>query len=314
MQELFPKVRSLIARLGSRVFFRKRTTQVVGGESNPLMAYRCFDGELFSLHPSDERGRPLPDELFVSPGNVEIDNKVFALNDDGIYRFYRLPGISEQRIVCQGGIDSLLRMIGYLWAYGNPSRNESRTLYESLTKKVSVASCTELAFLAQKILSSASFESRVVVTVTSKDWGGYDDGHTMLEIFSEDAGWFVYDPSFNCCFISKKKRLSLIELVNALHQGEVYLEDLPGNCGHRNYALNGHDLGFWVDQRMLSREMLIDWYRRIGAVPLICKDNNYYYPCHTPAMERIEQHFSQYHAMDQKTFMDEFYPSSSVSV
>jgi hypothetical protein len=280
----------------------------VNPANNPLRAYRCYDGEIYPISPISGEGPAKVDTLQVDAGVIEIDKQMFRLLEDGIYRFYRLPVVSEQRIVCQGGLDSLLKMIGYLWAYGCENRTNRGTNFSQISKRCLVASCTNLALAAKYVLSLFAINSRLVSMVTAKGWGGYDDGHTLLEINSEKGDWFLYDPSFNCCFKGKKGRLSLLDFVEKVHTGEVVLEKLPGNCGHREYATNKYDFGFWVDERMHSTDMLIEWYKRIGDVPLILSGDSYFFPNEAPTAGELAKYKHRYHAISKKKFIETFYP------
>ena len=242
----------------------------VSAEINPLVGYRCCPGEIDVLEPVTESADvSLSSGVIQPPGLVDVAGVVFDLRRDGVYRFYRLPTLSEQRIVCTQGVESILQSIGYLFGYGDDDNNVSVTdSIKELSHRRLVAGCGPLAFFTQQILSFFQIRSRVVGLMTLKPWGGQDDGHTLLEIADHGNNWFLYDPSFGVCFKKDGQRLSLVEFVK-LKNENLELENFPSNLGYSRSANTRYDYDFWLAQRFLSSGCLWDWYRRIGQLPII---------------------------------------------
>lgn len=239
-------------------------------KANPLVGYRCYDGEVeFLEQVAKSADVSLSSNLLQEPGFLEIAGRVFDLRRDGLYRFYRLPSLSEQRVVCSGGTDSMLRMIGYLFAYGDDDdKFAESSLFKELTRRRVTGSCGTLSLVAQQVLSRFGIISRVVVLMTLEPWGGQDDGHTLLEVADGDRNWFLYDPSFGICFRKGGRRLSLIEF-SKLRNENLEIERLPANSGYSRFASRNYDYDFWIGGRFLSSTRLMDWYRRIGGLPLV---------------------------------------------
>jgi hypothetical protein len=230
---------------------------------NPLHAYRLFDRGVENLEAQPGHAHPLGGSLIVPPCEIEVLGKVFGLRQDGLYRFFRLDDVAEQRLVCTGGLESLLRMIGYLWAYGNADKEIS---LDDLKRRQAILGCGQIAKIAIQVFQALAIRSRLAAAMSVSAWGGQDDGHTLLELQDSDSRWFLYDPSFNCCFRVNGKRLGILEWAEA--GGAYELEYLPGNAPSVFRAKN-YDYGFWIAQRWLSEEALRRWYARMAQVPMI---------------------------------------------
>ena len=289
-------------------------------DANPLYAHRCHAGRVERWHPVSsgstcDEANGLADGIFQPPGFVSVDGSVFDLRAEGVYRFYRLARLSEQRIVWHGGLDSLLSMLGYLWVYGsvdNAIAAEPAAALDAARRGVVVATCTCLARLGVAVMAEGNLAARPVALVTLDPWGGYDDGHTLVEVKSSEAGWFLYDPSFNLCFLENGRRLSLLETVDSLKLRRVALERLPGNTGHAIHRVDGYDYGFWLAERFYSDAILYGWYLRLAGVSLIQGDGAYAFVSDglaTDDRERLARR--RYRAMRRDAFMARFYGEST---
>lgn len=246
--------------------------------ANDLIGYRCYAGEVERLPQAIAiADTALSSSVFQSPGFVEIDGKVFDMRKDGVYRFYRLPELSEQRIVCTNGLESLLQSIGYLVGYGDDNNNlPVEEISEFLTRRRFIGGCTQLSLVSQKILNHYGFASRLVALMTLSSWGGEDDGHTLLEVkYPDNVEWILYDPSFGLHFKSRGRRLSLIEFSQQRYE-DLEVERLPTNPGYSRFKNGEYDYDFWIGARFLSPEILTDWYRHIGALPLVFEKDMFY--------------------------------------
>ena len=292
---------------------RGRPDPDVDPDANPLYAHRCFVGKVERWHPVPSASAPneasnLADDIFQPPGFVAVEGSVFDLREEGVYRFYRLPRLSEQRIVWHGDLDSLLSMLGYLWFYGPvDDQMESAAAVAAVRRRVVVSTCTPLAHLAVTILAAGNVAARPVALITLDPWGGQDDGHTLVEVWSVGSGWFLYDPSFNLCFVQDNQRLSLVDAVEALKRRQVALQSLPGNVGHAPYRARGYDYGFWVDERWQSEAMLYDWYRRIAGAPLVGCGGTYAFVAEGLGANDRERLSRRYRAMTRDEFLTSFY-------
>ncbi len=246
-------------------------------ENNSMRAYCCFAGKIEKLSPVENtNSNCLSKSIVQEPGFVEVEGEVYDLKSVGVYKFYRLSSYSEQRIVCpsKGDIDPILNMLGYLFQYGNLDQAlPQQALLDNLTSKTLSTTCGNQAYIAQQIMSLFDIETRLVAGITLQEWNGYDDGHSLLEVKDARGQWFVYDPSFKCYF----KDTTLYELSHSSTKLEK-IEFLPGQLGCGGFRSNNFDYGFWVEERLLSKEALFEWYNRVLEVPLIYSDGRYNYP------------------------------------
>ena len=295
---------------------QRRRDPDVDPDANPLHAHRCFAGKVERWHPLPVAKAPgeaesLVDTIFQPPGFVSVDGSVFDLREEGVYRFYRLPRLSEQRIVWHGDLDSLLSMLGYLWVYGwEDDPIEPDVALVAVRRRVIVAACSCLTRLAVSVLGTAGAVARPVALASLDRWGGQDDGHTLVEVRSDEKGWLLYDPSFNVCFVENGRRLSLVEAISSLKERQVALEFLPGNAGHGIYRSRGFDYGFWIDERRESDAILYDWYVRVAGVALIYDEGNYAFPADGLAGSDRERLARRYRAMTRDAFLARYYAFS----
>lgn len=314
-------------RVARRLFHRLvagarqgRLEPYIDPDANPLRAHRCFAGQVERWHPvpavsSQGEVASLADSIFQPPGFVSVDGCVFDLRAEGVYRFYRLPWLSEQRIVWHGALDPLLSMLGYLWVYGNiDNPMETNLALAAVRRRVIVATCTPLTRLAVAVLAAGNIEARPVALISLETWGGQDDGHTLVEVRSSDSDWFLYDPSFHLCIVEDSRRLSLMDAIEALRHRQVSLEHLAGNTGHGLFRTRGFDYGFWVDERLESDVILHDWYHRMAGVPLVGDANAYVFPADGLATGDRERLARRYHMMNRDAFLTRYYGQPATDI
>ncbi len=277
-------------------------------ETNPLVGYRCYGGEVERLAPLTEPADvPLSNSVMQTRGLVEVAGVVFDLRRDGVYRFYRLPSLSEQRVVCTRGRESILQSVGYLLGYGDDDDKISESdLIKGLSRRRVVGGCGTLSRVTQKILSYVQVPSRVVALMTLDPWGGQDDGHTLLEIADYDENWFLYDPSFGVCFKKDGRRLSLVEFSKSRNE-RLELEYLPVGSGYSRFASQGYGYDFWIGERFLSPGRLWDWYRRIGDLPLVFDKDRLYCPQSSVKTGSDRRISSRYVILSDGDFQKRFY-------
>lgn len=272
----------------------------------PLRGYVCNGQSCSPIAPENnqEASVPLSETLMQPAGYVDIDGQVFDLTQNGIYRFFRLPSLSEQRLVCNGELESLLNMLGYLWLYGNKNGNDTEQLINTLTSQSVVISCGVQAELAQRLFSNYGIKSRLVAVMSHEPWNGQDDGHTLLEIYDTDAGWSVYDPSFRQYF----KGHSIVDLCQApsLLETAITLPGLPGYGGFEN---NNYNYALWVEEILLSQDAFLHWYQNKMGVPLIKVDNNYHSSSSFLKQSDADNFKKCYMMMEETAFYNEFYPN-----
>lgn len=307
----WPTVRRILRPL-VRLYWRIRLKIPVRDEyiipaSNPLHSYRCYAGQTDPIYPvSSGVTESLSETLLQKPGFVEIDGQVFDLREDGVYRFYRLPSISEQRMVCTGGSASLLKMLSYLWVYGNQDKNLSQDrIFKVLSKRSVSCACTALSAQSQKIMAMLGIEARIISGMSNEVWGGQDDGHTLLELY-HNGQWVMYDPSLGCLFSHEGQPLSLRAFKNKdIDQIDLIYPAIQVRRG--SFYNKKYNYDFWVDERVLSETSLRQWYKHVLEVPMIEKEGNFYYSDTFVAPENISRMNGRYKPLSDAEFIRLFY-------
>jgi len=284
------------------------------------LCYRLSGMEVAQVDPADTppEGAPvLPRRLIVERGTYRVDNRVFRLDAEGVYRFYALGRLSEQRLLWGGDPERLLGLVGWLWSYGNHDdllapgalRDEARHRNVEVT-------CTTATRFCVAMFAELGLNGREVLLLTLDPWNQFDNGHTLLEVCAGPAGWVLYDPSFKCTFRRGGKLLSLLEFVLAVTNDDPY--DIVRTDASRRFASyrqRGYDFGFWVEHRMASEQQLRRWYRRVAGVPMIKDSGDFYFTASDAgARDRVLQYPTEYlaamHHLPMEEFTRRFYGSA----
>lgn len=278
-------------------------------DSAPLNVYRCYDKTIEILDPIDHKATiTKSSELLQEPGYIEFENKIYDLTKDGVYRFYRLPNISTQYLVCKNGVNSLLKMAGYLWIYGK--KDDKLTIeqaYDSIHHKIIYASCGQLSRLMQHICTRLHIESRIVACMSKNIWNGQDDGHTLLEIKNRGK-WFAYDPGSNLTFYLENEPISIFAL-SKNKDLPIELHFYAGNTSVGEFNFKNYDYGFWVNERFLSTSCLWRWYQKVLDVPLIEIGVNYIFPENFVTEKDHSRFLHRYTPLSERKFIDTYYSS-----
>ena len=74
----------------------------------------------------------IPEYLIISPGEYEVNNIVYDLSNEGLYRFVHPLHENKQRVVFENDIDVLLSSISWIVSHGN---SDSKLSNDELSKK-----------------------------------------------------------------------------------------------------------------------------------------------------------------------------------
>lgn len=299
---------SLCHEMGSTARFNK---EFIDKGQNPLVCYRLYDNDYMrqpAVRKHEGNVLPLSSSLIQQSGLVRVEDQVFDLSRPGLYRFYKLPVVSEQRIVGTYSFDELSCFIGHLWSYGFQESLDAAASPEQLQchKKIIVAGCGDISRIAQSLLNEFSILSRMVAFQTLNPWGGEDDGHTLLEVYEEQYGWFCYDPSFGAIFTKKGDRLSALDLQQYHAEGLSYdVVLLPRSASHSSFRHSNYDYGFWVDEKYHSKPALEEWYRTIGHVSLFLHDGKFVFSSEGISRDDVTRLNGLGHLAKEKTYVVE---------
>lgn len=242
-----------------------------------IVCYRLYKKNYYKLSPikSNIYLPSLSDSLIQEPNIIRFKNQYYDLTSPGVYRFYRLNDISEQRLVTNGDLECILDSVGYLYTYGyEESFLKSNILnIKKMSKSIAVLGCSEISNNISYILKLHNIENRLITFYSKKKWNSHDDGHTLLEVKNNKGEWFLYDPSFLCMPLLNEEKVSAINLQKKLCNNnlELTIKRIPGNIGHSNFRHSKYDYGFWVDERYHGETNLINWYNRVFGFALFCK-------------------------------------------
>ena len=84
---------------------------------------------------------------------------------------------------------------------------------ETIKNKVLISTCGPSSQFFNSLLKKYNIKSRVVTTLTLDNWNSYDNGHTLLEVFSKKMNkWFLYDLDNQKVFMNNGEFLDLVEI------------------------------------------------------------------------------------------------------
>lgn len=278
---LFPIIKCFYALVHHKKL--KQQKQWISNTNNKLEAYRLANGIYEEITPIESRFSgvsSLSDDIVQQPGLVMVDGLIFDLSRVGLYRFYKLPELSEQRLVGDDDFEVLNKIIGSIWSYGFEGFLARNIEFEikNAKNRILVAGCVDISRLAQAVLGRFGIKSRLVAFQTLEPWGGQDDGHTFLEVCCKKNCWVLYDPSFNVMFDNNNRYLNAYEVCVCLKSNSLRIIKLPGSSSHATFRHSRYDYGFWVDQRYHCAEALMKWYKKIAGIPVYSIDGNNYFP------------------------------------
>ena len=220
----------------------------------------------------------LPASLVIPPGRYAFAGKTYDLQKQGLYRFCRPFKENQQRIVYDvhgGDVEALLSGLAWIASHGYSDQSKSN---EALTQKATTAKifiiCAGVSRWAVDVLTHNKVRARRVGSFTLAPSNGYDDGHSLIEVYREDCKkWVLYDLDNNACFLRKETPLSLVEMVDCVQSGEDYeikllSSDTPLDVSNFKSPKNGYDWAF-NEEFSNSKNGLRRWYKRVLQVPLI---------------------------------------------
>ncbi|MFS2013643.1 hypothetical protein ACCD06_27880 [Azospirillum sp. CT11-132] len=276
----------------------------------PVSAYVLSGPKAQAVTPVGGRLSSLPDGLIIEPGSYQVGNQGFLLDRVGVYCFYQPGGFSTQRLVCPGTPDALLQHAGWLWGYGtaHEGENEERD-YDSLRFGPRILGCSRLAFLSVRLFREMGLQARPAALATTEAWNSHDNGHSLVEVFNPDTGWFLYDPSFRCCLTVDGRYCSVLDWIREIRSGgSPVVVPLPGYPPSPFFHVSGSNFGNWITERTYSSDALLQWYRRMAGVPLLWDNGCFHFPedgVDTEIRKRLKTML--YHPMSKATFSAYFY-------
>ncbi|WP_434685295.1 hypothetical protein [Pseudanabaena minima] len=282
-----------------KLFHKKK----VSHKQNPVICYRCNGMMLNSIYPlqqpierfsSSLNPVNLPNKIVIEPNIYQVRDILFELNDIGLYRFYALNEINEQRLILSGNdVTSIVKVLAHIWDYGSQDINlDKRQIQQVILHRKIILPCSSLAFLCLDLLQMIHIKARVIAVLTMEEWNQLDDGHTLIEIFDPIEGWFIYDPSFKCIFRAKNQKLSLLQLIDIISNHQQYEIEFLTIKNTNVFRNASYDFSFWVEHRSNNEYELRKWYQRIFQIPLIYFSNMFYFTGDQRILDRAKQYMT----------------------
>lgn len=109
---------------------------------------------------------------------------------------------------------NILDLLSLLIVHGSLDNNKTiKSQMETIKNRPIILTCGPAVSFVKSILDNLNIKSRKVQTMTMDKWNSYDNGHTLLEIYSKsDQKWFLYDIDGQHIFLKDGILLSLLEL------------------------------------------------------------------------------------------------------
>ena len=143
--------------------------------------------------------------------------------------------------------------------------------------------CGRISGLAFYLLTQRGLYARLVGSLTLEEWNGFDDGHTLLEVYSTTfKKWIVYDLDMNQQPLVNGKPLTLPEFRDATQNGTVEFAKLATDP-----LLDPNDVNY---ETFKSYDWSA-WYKRVLQITLVYTNGKWVYPSHAED-DRITAHFS----------------------
>lgn len=273
-----------------------------------IVAYHCLYDQCEDVVPNmeSELSKELPGELIVAPGNYKIFGRSYSLVKEGLYRFIRPFDSCEQRIVWGGqNVDDVISAISWITMHGVQDEHLSVVdkTKKALHSKIS-CSCGYVSLWASSILDSIGVKSRCVSGLTLDDWNSYNNGHTMIEVYTENENkWSCYDIDNHVMFLANSIHLDFCEVCNAVCNGREYELRCLSSAAVTDSSYEG---ALYFD-KISGEANLRKWYKRVLQVPLIRHKNSKYYFCDQKNRKRVRQYSKTYKFINESSFKRYFY-------
>ena len=203
---------------------------------------------------------------------------------------------------------NLLNLISLLVVHGNEDNATSyREKLDIIKKRPLSLTCTPGSEFLKRLLDSKGIKNRVVLTLTLENWNSYDNGHTLLEVFSENLNkWFLYDIDGQKVFKnSNGVLLNLIELqqlgVENVNIVPVSNQPFLDYGGFKEYSL----IGEFIEANPKN------WYARVFQVFSIqnIKDGKYVFLTNNNLeIQKVSKYYNdKASCLDYDSFKNYFY-------
>jgi hypothetical protein len=213
--------------------------------------------------------------ILTKPAAVVVGGLPFSVTKEGLYRFVNL-NTKETRhtILYRGDVWRFVASLSRLQVHGWRHNSEGMAALTERARKgrLSIHCGTIVAFVLHHA-SAQGIRCRQVMADTKESANGYDDGHTLIEVFDpNEKRWLLYDADAGCRFKAKGRYLNLGEAAQAYRSGARPELEFLRKPAIDTYAEAGAPPEF-VQYSLLFESIFRDvdathkWYARVLQVP-----------------------------------------------
>ena len=203
---------------------------------------------------------------------VEFMGKVYPLRREGLYRFVKFPsGVTN--LIARKDKDSLmpvLKSLSQLHVHGKRHDALEDAAAKLRTMPWVIQTCGPGRNLAYTVLrKEAGFWPRSIDTLTGEKLSGFDDGHSLLEVYDPRLKQRVLaDTDMGYMFEKEGRFLSTLDLWRLIRKGEDF--DLVRLA--RVEIDPEFPLAVYGRLQAATPERVKDWYRRVFQIIAIDGD------------------------------------------
>lgn len=264
-----------------------------------------------------EHGTPLPRSIVIQPGRYNFCGVNYDCLTPGVYRFISPQHRNQQHVILdiKDPMSSAI-LLSFLSVRGNfDNRKLTKELEQISVNRFLSLTCGQNCLFCQIILQDNGIKSRIVHSHTHDALNSYNNGHTLIEVFSPQyERYILVDIDKKCTFIQNKNPISLYEYGLAIYNDHsvdikfhspvtmVDLSSFVEKSTAFNYCFT--EYSFYSSKAAL-RECL----SRICQVPMM-SENGTTFACAWD--QEIERKLSKINPawviLDESDFQKRFYP------
>jgi hypothetical protein len=222
--------------------------------------------------PGDAAGVEGLDLVATGLEKVSFEGKVYPLEREGLYRFVKFPSAVTNLIARrdENSLLPVLKGLSQLHIHGKKHDGLEDAVKKIKTMPWMIQTCGPARNLAYTVLrKQAGFWPRSIDTLTTEKLSGFDDGHSLLE---------VYDPA------RKKRILADIDMGLLFKKGDIFLDayELRNVIREKgDYELvrlssveidPEFSIALYGRLQTASPQRIKDWYRRVFQIVAIDGD------------------------------------------
>ncbi|RXK03731.1 hypothetical protein CRV02_00630 [Arcobacter sp. CECT 8989] len=244
----------------------------------------------------------------ISNNQLVYENKNEFDLKQGLYRIFSSSKKNNFQFLVKGNsfLEDMKNCM-YLFArgnYDNPLLHETKL--EILKKRKLIMTCSSVSRFMKLFIEHyyPSIKVRIIYFLTEKKYNGYNDGHTILEIYcNEREKWIVVDFTRSCFYLKNNIYLSAYELLNVNKVTTDIYNKFPIDLRFQEKNLNY----IFFEEYSYSEEGTKDYIKRIFNILIIPSYNKVYAVSSIKNLKKVKKIYPNIVLLDKKDFLDKFY-------